>query len=175
MCLQENVYLCTMEESYLYPNQRITPVEIGDGYEDYLLSDVLRNEGFCLSEVVLHFSCGPVLDFDRNNSPVQLTCFVAEGKLKVEKKSVAFAPMNSGLYPFSPRDIYRDLRIRYYIRDGFVSRPVWVSVFSGKEELVPGGDIIPSCETLLSGSLFFVRDDYDEHCGMHSDVLVRIE
>lgn len=46
-----------MEERYLYPGEEVQPVEVGEGYRDYWLSDVLKPYGGFVRFV--YFNTGP--------------------------------------------------------------------------------------------------------------------
>ena len=32
------------EEKYLYPTEKVSPIEVGENYKDYLLSDIINND-----------------------------------------------------------------------------------------------------------------------------------
>lgn len=41
-----------MEKNYLYPGDSVKPIMVGDGYRDYLLTELLRDIASCITVVV---------------------------------------------------------------------------------------------------------------------------
>lgn len=198
-------YLCIMEENYLYPGDIVKPVEVGESYMDYMLSDVLANAGISFISGHMHYGREKTEHIDGRPKSKDY-CFAL---VNTDKGKFMLAPISC----FKPRvmedfppmpfpDIFPthefvDLRIRYYLKGKEVLRPVWYSAkCKDKEELVKGDDghwhhvptykdrysvfaKCPYCTSLITGPLFEFPDMKLEWDGyiryVHSDYLVVLE
>lgn len=171
-----------MQENYLYPGDEVTPIEIGEGYRDYWLSEVLKHCGYTIEKE----GCEPHLVLSNHNNElvgwlipmlVHLSC----------GKCIVLAPINyfvkdsvqplhhildEGKDVVCLTDKYEDLRIRFFIQNDVVSRPVWLStnlfrrryvehndigedVFVYRSiEVAPGAEPIPYCAEIIEGTIF---------------------
>lgn len=156
------------KEKYLYPGKSIKPVNVGDGFEDYLLSDILNNAGIPFLSGRMEFSAEKVEFVGRY--PVLKAYCIAVVRCGVDT-FMAFAPI-ARCRPYKetieeirsidtrnnikPTEMFTDLVVRYYMKDGNILRPVWV------EAMVENGEgnrrhsafgFTDYCTELISGPL----------------------
>ena len=133
------------EDNYLFPGDEITPIEVGDGYRDYRLSEVLQQQGYQIGEG------GCEIHFARNGLYEDLSIGYLFALVHLSNGDcVVLAPINyhhlwsmrsdGSLFRLDkPTDEaielanslirYADMRIRYYLQGDNAKRPVWVSAY----------------------------------------------
>jgi len=153
------------EKKYLYPDGKVEPLKCGDGFEDYLLSEVLDVAGVPFLSGRMEFAAENV-EFVDGRPALKAYCIaVIRNGLDT---FIALAPI-ARCRPYRefmkdigrinvannirPTDAFDDLVIRYYIKDREILRPVWVEAIIGgtrKCSVFGGTDY---CTELISGPL----------------------
>lgn len=179
-----------MKERFLYPDNNATPMGMCDGYRDYRLAEVLKHYGYTIAEE----GCEPLLvrsnhDHELVGKIIIMIVHLSGGRCIILAPHKYFVKNSlQPLYHLSEdgkdivcmTDRYEDLRIRYFMQDGVIERPVWVSTKirrkyiehdgNGKDisiyrsiEVVPGVEPIPYCTDIIEGDLIepdlVIRDD----------------
>ena len=137
-----------MEKNYLYPGDSVKPVEVGEVYRDYLLSDILAANGITFIRGEMRYGCEKtemVAGYPRPKSYCLALVETDKGKFFLAPLN-RFKPLSIADFPplpfpnIFPGHEFVDLRMRYYIWKE-VLRPVWVSAkCKDGEELVKGED-----------------------------------
>ena len=159
-----------MEEKILYPGEDVQPIEVGEGYRDYWLSDVLSRHGTDIVRICMHYASEGVRWIDGKYPFVSGYC-LAEVRLgkdgKWDGRYIMLAPErcfsayreNDAKYEDRVVSLamqYPNIRIRYMLAGDEVSRPFWISVPAvGNRQMIKDdrGFWVPnySTEWLLSG------------------------
>lgn len=140
--LNTKILYMNIENEQLFPRSRVQPIEIGDSYRDYWLSDVVKSHGAFVkfAKVGCHWNCEWV------RSEIKIGR-MTEGEWEFLWRGDLFSPDDFVVHPEAWRFIeeegahnWTDLRLRYFLNDdGSLSFPrcvaarhIWDYVEAGK-------------------------------------------
>ena len=118
-----------MEKDLLTPSKTLRPVEVGQNYRDYYLSEVLESNGCYFG--CLHLE---LCIIKPRLLRLQLGFYAFSNNDLGNNRLIAICPVRNIDY-FEGTSKISDARIRYYDGNSGQSSLVWVSVFSGEREI----------------------------------------
>ena len=127
-----------MEKNYLCPGEGVTPLEIGNGYKDYLLSDILSANGYGIYLIQVDSFLATTLSISVQWHVLLRVCFRRGGLNGLGiGDSILLFPLRmvgDGERIFGKKQL-TDVVVRYFYDDHEVVNIVWVSAI-GEDGIV---------------------------------------
>lgn len=116
-----------MRNLYLYPGDDLQPLESGEGYKDYLISEVLSGNGYELIGIEIGF------ELEMREADVYRPCIYITLRRKQQDEAGGFALLYPLKLVYGREDnllngIFDDVIVRYIYDGDVVSNFFWISL-----------------------------------------------